>query len=208
MREASANGPGLERARSLLDEALVAIERDPAASFARSAVRLARAALDARAVDPEELIRTGLLLEEQGRFEIAAEYYEEAAAIDPTSARSWTNLGEVRRRLSRWDDALRAYDAALQHQPGYLWALAGRAEALRMLGQLEACVDPFQRALERAPDHVLAVQGLAAALSELGRHREALALWERALRLRPESGFASDGLARCQDALAAEAAPS
>src|SRR5687768_7535392 len=160
-----------DKLAALLDEAQTLVAQDPAAAAIAGPIRLARRALDAKRADPEDYLTVGQQLEDEGRFEMAAEYYEEAVTVDPSSARAWTNLGEARRRLSRWPEALRAYDEALRQQPAYLWALAGRGEALRMLGRAEEAIGPFSRALERAPEHVFAVQGLAATLTELGRFR-------------------------------------
>lgn len=196
-----------ERARALLDEALRLVESDDAADHVRVVLRLARRAFDSPRLDPASLIQTGHRLEEEGRFELAAEHYAEAVKLEPHAARGWTNLGEAHRKLSQWQRALDAYNRALACEPDYLWALAGRAEALRMLGRLEDCIAPFEAALAKSPDHVFALQGLGAALSELGRYRLALPHWEHALRLRPGSGFASDGLARCHQALASVTDP-
>ncbi|HHO51320.1 MAG TPA: tetratricopeptide repeat protein [Deltaproteobacteria bacterium] len=203
MREGTPSDQGpLGQARLLLDEALQLVETDASADHVRAVLRLARRSFDSPRLEPGALIQTGHLLEEEGRFELAAEHYAEVVKLEPHAARGWTNLGEARRKLSQWQLALEAYNRALACEPDYLWALAGRAEALRMLGRLEDCIAPFEAALAKSPDHVFALQGLGAALSELGRYRLALPHWEHALRLRPSSGFASDGLARCHQALA------
>ncbi|MEN0064994.1 MAG: tetratricopeptide repeat protein [Myxococcota bacterium] len=174
---------------------------------ALSALSLAELAFKTASFDPSALIDTAQRLEEEGRFDLAAEFYREVVKVEPHRPRGWTNLGEVRRKLSQWDLALDAYNHALERDGKYVPALAGKAEALRMVGRLRESLAPFKAVLEQSPDHIFAVQGLAAALSELGQPREALPHWEHALRLRPESGFASDGLARCHEALAEQAGP-
>lgn len=193
-----------EQAADLLDQAIALLAGSTDGTAAAELVRLVRDSLDAPVHDPSPLLRLGHALEDQGRYEVASEFFHAAVRIDPSSPLGWTNLGEICRKLVRWDEALRAYDEALARDHEYLWAIAGRGEALRMLGQLEEAVRAFGSAVERAPEHLFAVQGLAAALSELGRHREALPVWETALRLRPDSGFAHDGLSRCHNALAKE----
>ena len=192
--------------RPQIEKALAVVRDMETASHVEIALRLALRTIDSRKVDVTALIDAGHRLEDQGRYEVASEYYKEAVRLEPDAPRSWTNLGEAHRKLEAWDKAADAYGRALDADPDYLWALAGRGESLRMLGRLEDSVKPFQRALAKSPDNLLCLQGLAAALSELQRHREALPHWERALRLRPDSGFASDGLARCHAAMAAESA--
>jgi tetratricopeptide (TPR) repeat protein len=194
-----------KQAADLLDQAIVLLAGDPDGGSSAALVRMVRTGLDAPPHDPTHLLRLGHALEDQGRFEVAAEFFQEAVKVDPSSPLAWTNLGEICRKLVRWDAALQAYDEALARDSEYLWAIAGRGEALRMLGLLDDAVTAFRSAVDRAPEHLFAVQGLAAAaLSELGRHREALPVWETALRLRPESGFANDGLSRCHNELAKE----
>lgn len=166
------------------------------------ALELADLAFKTSSFDPSALIDTAQRLEEQGRFDLAAEFYREVVKVEPHRPRGWTNLGEVRRKLSQWDLALDAYNHALERDSEYVPALAGKAEALRMVGRLRESLAPFKAVLSSSPDHLFAVQGLAAALSELGQPREALPHWEHALSLKPDSGFASDGLTRCHEALA------
>lgn len=196
----------MRSARPLIEKALALVKDQKGTEHVSLALRLALRATDSRVLDATSLIDTGHTLEEQGRYELAAEYYAEAIRLEPNAARGWTNLGEARRKLEQWSEAVEAYSQALHHDPHYLWALAGLGESLRMLGRLEASVQPFETALSRSPDNLFCLQGLASTLSELGRNRDALALWERALRVRPDSGFASDGLMRCHEALAEEAA--
>nr|MBX2803657.1 tetratricopeptide repeat protein [Myxococcales bacterium] len=183
-------------------EALALVEDDPGSAHIAMAVRLAHRAFKSRMLDPTELMDAGHRLEDQGRVELAAEYYAAVVKLEPGAARGWTNLGEARRKLGQYDAALEAFNRALLRDETYLWALAGKAESLRMLGRLDDAVEPFERALARSPDHVFAIVGLASVHTERGAFREALPLWERALRLRPESGYASDGLARCHEAMA------
>jgi tetratricopeptide (TPR) repeat protein len=190
----------------LLEEAAAALQTEPDGVVFGKWIQLIRAAIDGAPADSAPLLRIGHALEDQGRHEAALDFFVEAVRLQPESPLTWTNLGEIRRKLGRWDEALAAYDKALSLDALYLWALAGRGEALRMVGRLDEAVVAFGSAIARAPDHLFALQGLAATLSELGRHRDALPVWEAALRMRPESGFASDGLARCHDALAKELA--
>ncbi|MEM6929554.1 MAG: tetratricopeptide repeat protein [Myxococcota bacterium] len=169
---------------------------------ALAAIELAELAFRTSSFDPSALIDTAQRLEEEGRFDLAAEFYREVVRVEPHRPRGWTNLGEVRRKLSQWDLALDAYNHALERDGDYVPALAGKAEALRMVGRLRESLAPFKAVLRSDADHLFAVQGLAAALSELGQPREALPHWEHALNLKPDSGFASDGLARCHELLA------
>lgn len=197
----------LKAIRASLDKAREQLAAIDSKHPALVALGLTELAFKTSSFDPSALIDTAQGLEEEGRFDLAAEFYREVVKVEPHRPRGWTNLGEVRRKLSQWDLALDAYNHALDRDGQYVPALAGKAEALRMVGRLRESLSPFKAVLDQEPDHLFAVQGLAAALSELGQPREALPHWEHALRLRPDSGFASDGLTRCHEALADQAGP-
>lgn len=204
------SGPNDERIkaiRAMIDKAREQLAGIDAKHPALVALGLADLSFKTTSFDPSALIDQAQHLEEEGRFDLAAEFYREVVKVEPHRPRGWTNLGEVRRKLSQWDLALDAYNHALERDGDYVPALAGKAEALRMVGRLRESLAPFKAVLNQSPDHLFAVQGLAAALSELGQPREALPHWEKALELRPDSGFASDGLARCHEALADQPGP-
>jgi tetratricopeptide (TPR) repeat protein len=59
----------------------------------------------------------GLAAAEQGKFRDAAQHFRNAIRLDPAPALAWANLGMVLKIEGRCDEALAAYDAAIQRSP-------------------------------------------------------------------------------------------
>ena len=76
---------------------------------------------------------------------------ERAAQLSPELAAVFNNLGLVRAALGRYEEALRAFDAALAIDPGDVHTLYNRAAVLAQLGRDEACLRALEAVLEVDP---------------------------------------------------------
>jgi tetratricopeptide (TPR) repeat protein len=74
----------------------------------------------------------GNTLKAMGRYDEAAEYLQCAVSMNPDSAKLRRQLGDALRGAKRWEDALEAYEHAIQIEPlntGYAWFRAGLCHA-------------------------------------------------------------------------------
>ncbi|MEZ6185683.1 MAG: tetratricopeptide repeat protein [Planctomycetota bacterium] len=181
-----------ERTRALLDQALVANEKNP-----------------------EALAERGTLDMVQGRFEQAVDYLNRALALDPQLPKALRSRGISLRALARFQAsdsdlsqvldrdphdvlaryhralnaldqnlptvALRDLDALLEVDPTYVAGLATRANAHRRLGALDEAEADVARALELAPDEALPYAARAALRYDQRQLEASLADWRRAL---------------------------
>ena len=106
----------------------------------------------------KEALRRGHVAAVQGNLEAALTAYQAAATIAPDRALPHASVGDVFKRLRRFDEAERAFDAALQRAPSDEAALRGRASTRLELGRpidaardLEALADVLERA-NRIPE--------------------------------------------------------
>ena len=106
----------------------------------------------------KEALRRGHVAAVQGNLDAALTAYEAAATIAPDRALPHASVGDVLKRLGRFDEAEHAYDAALQRAPADEGALRGRAatrlelrRAVDAARDLEALADVLERA-NRIPD--------------------------------------------------------
>ena len=83
--------------------------------------------------------------------------------------------------MSRSDEALRAFDAALAIKPDYLEALVNRGNLLAGLNRHAAALLSFDKAIALRPAIAELWISRAAALFALGRFEDAVASCERAL---------------------------
>ena len=106
------------------------------------------------------------------------------------------NLGEVRRRRDRADEAAACYRRAIQARGDYPEAHNGLGMALDDMGQSLEAIAAFERGLELRPDFVDALLNLAAAWLHRGGSDEALARCREAGRLAPDYAAAHNNLGR------------
>ncbi len=122
----------------------------------------------------------------------------------------WIQEGRAYAGARRFQEALAAYEAALQLDPHLGYAHFGRGEALRVLNRPEEALLAFEWAIQLAPYDAAPYRHRGYVLNTLRRYGEALAALEYAARLEPAhagayvgQGDALKGLQRPQEALAA-----
>jgi len=111
--------------------------------------------------------------------------YGETIARNPGCWLAQNNLGNLRRRAGRGDEAMACYEEALRLKPDYAEARCNRGVILADQGRLPEAVAEYGRALALNPGLLEAHYNLGRALDGEGRVAEALAQYELASRLRP-----------------------
>jgi protein O-mannosyl-transferase len=108
---------------------------------------------------------------------------------------AYNNLGDVRRRQGRLDDAVSDFAAAVRIQPGDPEAQDNLGAALTIAGRTDEAIPHLQEAIRVQPDYAKAHVDLGSALVRAGRIEDALAEFHEALRLDPENRGAEYQLA-------------
>lgn len=144
----------------------------------------------ALAKKPDSLLYShlGVALQNSQDFPGAASAYEKAVALRADSAPDWAQLGVVRLRLKRLDEARLALEKALALDPNNLVALATLGDLKLDRKEYETAVSLYERALQIKPDDFSTSVNLAMALGELGKTMEALGVYNKALQIEPHSG--------------------
>jgi hypothetical protein len=121
----------------------------------------------------EYLSALGTLLVRQERTEVGFRLLDEAVAMDPTSAKTWGNLGSMRLRDGDYEGALLAFRRASERDPRdpQVWANLGTLYA--RMGEPGQAVDAYAQAVAYGPDQEAAYIGLARALIEDDRYERA-----------------------------------
>lgn len=155
--------------------------------------RLAQAEAGYRAVleaDPDHAgawHMTGVLDLQRGNLDRAAERIRRSIALDDRDGRAFNNLGNALRALDRPADAMAAFRAALQRDPGLHDARTNLGVCLLEAGRPDQAIQLWQAVVEAQPDHVLALGNLGAALHGRGDLDGAHRHLRRARDLAPES---------------------
>ncbi len=122
----------------------------------------------------DELYAWGEWLDRFVRRPEALVYYQEALRRDPKDVRVNVELGGIALEETRWTDALRHLDTALERDPSSARAQFGRGQAFAALGRLAEAEDAFSRASLGADQQAAAE--LALARLALRRHDAPAAL--------------------------------
>jgi tetratricopeptide (TPR) repeat protein len=132
-----------------------------------------------------ETASRGYSLAEFGRFEWALDYYDKALALNPASARTWSDKGRALAELGHHREALKCYDRALEREPEDIATLINKGHAMASLGRRQEALKCYDRALSMAPGEADALYNKACIMAELGGTDDARRLYEKTLSIDP-----------------------
>src|ERR1700744_3415284 len=148
------------------------------------AVKCCEHALSIDANHADALHLMGLLSFDKGHYDLAVEWIARAIRQNPT-AEYLQHLGDALQHLKRYDEALKAFDKAIQFQPenAELWRSLGNV--LLQLNLDNEALLSFQRALQLKPRDFEAASKSGALLHRRRRWEEALANFNICETLQP-----------------------
>jgi len=134
-------------------------------------------------------------------YEEAIKEFDKAIQLDPQNKEAWNWKGAVLdTRLNRSDEALLAYDKAIQlhidcttpsNNESFSNAWIGKGTALAKLGRLNESMEAFDEAIKLNPQNAAFVWlSKGEALNESGRYNEAVKAYDEVIELSPKSNEA------------------
>jgi tetratricopeptide (TPR) repeat protein len=172
-----------------------------------SAERLYREAAEATAFMPRYLL--GVVCFQQGRYEEALKWIDDALAINTSASEALNISGLALQALERHEEALMRFAAALAAEPTYIEAWNNHGVALQHLGRHEEALVSYDKALAGAPDNGDIWNNRGVTLQQLGLPEEALASFDRSLAANPRiarawnnRGLALHDVGRVEESLA------
>jgi len=120
------------------------------------------------------------------------------------------NLGALLDRLEHYEEAIRAFDKAIELNPDVPVAWYNKGVALANLEKHDEALRAFDKAIELKPDYATAWDNKGVALGNVGRYKESLAAHNKAIELKPDyanawnnKGVALENDGRDEESLAA-----
>ncbi|MGA8025712.1 MAG: tetratricopeptide repeat protein, partial [Bryobacteraceae bacterium] len=135
----------------------------------------------------QELIRTGVAANKEGRFEDARKDLEEAARLDSKNGFVWNNLGVSYLGLHQVDKAEQALERQLQINPRDQWAHNNLGRAYLQRHQPEQAIQEFQKQLEINPQDQFSHGNWAVALEMQEKWPEVAEQAEKANKVNPNN---------------------
>jgi len=130
----------------------------------------------------------GVIAQENGDFDLAADLLGKAAAHDPASSSIPALLAESLMSLGKLEEAVRVLEKNLENHPRSMASFALLGDAQVQLKQYARGRENLELAVEMAPDYTNAYYGLATACAKLGDREKSKEYLEKfkALKARDE----------------------
>ncbi len=103
-----------------------------------------------------------------------------------------TNIGATFQRMSRFDDALKAFDSALSYDDTYLQALFNKGVTLKALNKFNEALETFNKVLASNRTYFPALCGKCEVLCSLNQFDDALEAANAALEVEPNNPVGYD----------------
>lgn len=140
--------------------------------------------------EPDAWFHLGDLAYSAGDYDRAEKCFFETLSRKPDATEALNELGVLRLKQQRLEDAARLFRQALDLAPGFSAARVNLAAVLSGQGDTQASVLEYHRVLEMDTNNVAARINLARLLGREGRAAEALELLARAVDLKPKDAIA------------------
>ena len=95
-------------------------------------------------------------------------------------------IGEALQNLGKLEEAIEAYNKALDIKPDYAEAYYNMGIALKDQGKLEEAIEAYNKALAIKPDYAEACSNMGIVLKEQGKLEEAIEAYNKALVIKPD----------------------
>ncbi|MEG4342558.1 tetratricopeptide repeat protein [Microcoleus sp. A003_D6] len=114
-------------------------------------------------------------------------------SFNSANATDLYNRGNTLYNLSRFEEALAAYERAINLRPDYAEVWQEKAKTLYALKKYRESQSAYDRAIELKPEYLEAWTGRGYALENLQQSQEAIASFENALKIQPDYPAAWEG---------------
>lgn len=135
--------------------------------------------------DVNELLSRGVLLQNSGRLDEAADVYREVIDADPDNKVAFFNLGVIDHTQGETQEAAANYVQVLSLDPAYVPALFNLAILRSEEGDSQGAIGLYRRVITVEPDNAGALLNLGILLLTTGEEQEATEMIQRAVELNP-----------------------
>ena len=109
-------------------------------------------------------------------------------------AQEWLKKGNESAQRGRYQEALEAYDKAVEIDPQYVASWHGKGVALERLKRYQEALEAYGKAVEIDPQYVASWHGKGVVLEKLEKHRQAIEAFRKAVDLTPLDAIAHSNL--------------
>ena len=153
-----------------------------------------------------------MTFQRNAQYRSAISIWEDATRKRPENPRAWSALGEACVNASRYDEAIRFCNRALELEPAKNFlesaiTYSNRGLAYAGSSRLAEAISDYNKAIALNPDYHLAYNNRGLAYAQIGRLTEAIRDYDKAVELNPHyvQAYESRGIAYGQSGCLAQA---
>ena len=135
--------------------------------------------------DIDYLFGIGVVVFEEGIYEIAEKIFDRIVRLAPENALAWLCDGLTLGNLGKYEEEIHCYDEALKIDPHLAQAWSNKGVALGNLGKYEEAIHCYDEALKIDPHYAQAWSNKGVALGKLGKYEEEIHCYDEALKIDP-----------------------
>lgn len=137
----------------------------------------------------------GMILCEQGRYDLALRDYNEALRLDPNRSHVWNNRGNAYRAKADYNQAVNDFNQAVRLDPNDPLAYKNRGNVWSDKAAYDKAVIDYGEAIRLNPVDVEAYNNRGSMYLQKSAYDKAIADWNLAMQLDPKSATACNNLA-------------
>ncbi|MGB3512824.1 MAG: tetratricopeptide repeat protein, partial [Microcoleaceae cyanobacterium] len=127
-------------------------------------------------------------------WEGLVECYQKIIEIYPKKLNNYQILGDILRKMGRFQAAIDCYNLALEYAPKTDWIYGLIADTFRENKQVNEAIHYYQKAMEFNPKTIWLYIRLGSVLREQGKFSEAIRYYRQAMELSPDNSWLYIGL--------------
>jgi len=133
----------------------------------------------------EETFNLAVKNHQEGKTDIAQNYYQKVLKIDPNNLVTHNNLGIIFQGLGEIQKAKKSFEKAIEINPDYSNAHYNLGATFQELGQYQKAKDCYEKVIKIDPNYSSAHNNLGNLFKELGEEQKAKECYEKAIDLNP-----------------------
>ncbi|MDP6397167.1 MAG: tetratricopeptide repeat protein [Candidatus Marinimicrobia bacterium] len=122
----------------------------------------------------------------QGDYDIAIQFYENAIVLKPDYADAYINLGVAYDEQENYDKAIEAYKKVIEIDPDYALAYYNLGLAYDEQDNYDKAIQSYEKAIEVDPDYAKAYNNLGLAYKKQDNYDKAIQSYEKAIEVDPD----------------------
>jgi tetratricopeptide (TPR) repeat protein len=106
------------------------------------------------------------------------------------NSKDWNKEGVDLNSLGKYDEAIEAFDKAIEIDPHSSLAWYNKGNALYSLNKLDGAVKAYDKSIEINPKYPMAWNNKGVVLDNLNKHEEAIKAFDKAIEIDPQNSLA------------------